>query len=54
MPEKAEKRPDRSFVVPPLGGNCGWRPAKAGTTNDFAILLMMQICKSLSFSDILA
>jgi hypothetical protein len=26
----------QSFVVPPLGGICGLKPAKAGTTNSFA------------------
>jgi hypothetical protein len=33
------RRVAKSFVVPPLGGNCGLRPAKAGTTNDFAVVL---------------
>jgi hypothetical protein len=33
----------KSFVVPPLGGNCGWRPAKAGTTNDFAVVLQLTL-----------
>ena len=38
-PGKNGRRVAKSFVVPPLGGNCGLRPAKAGTTNDFAVVL---------------
>jgi hypothetical protein len=35
-------RTAKSFVVPPLGGNCGLKPAKAGTTNDFAVFLRLE------------